>query len=54
MLVRGMTLIHTVPIRLTARPVTINQDMKALIPNGDVDPLACFAYNPFTPCCWPW
>jgi type I restriction enzyme S subunit len=37
--VRGMILVHTVPIRLTRRPVTINQDMKALIPREGVDPL---------------
>ncbi len=30
--VRGMRLIHTVPICLTQVPVTINQDLKALVP----------------------
>ncbi len=32
--VRGMILVHTVPIRINSVPVTINQDMKALIPKG--------------------
>jgi type I restriction enzyme, S subunit len=35
-LVRGMTLIHTVPIRLTAVPLTINQDVKALVPRREL------------------
>jgi len=35
--VRGMILIHSVPVGLTMKPVTINQDMKALIPNGEID-----------------
>ena len=30
--VRGMILVHSVPVALTQREVTINQDMKALIP----------------------
>lgn len=30
--VRGMILAHSVPVAVTARPVTINQDMKALLP----------------------
>jgi type I restriction enzyme S subunit len=30
--VRGMILLHTVPVALTAAPVTVNQDMKALHP----------------------
>ncbi len=34
--VRGMILAHTVPVALTSRPVTINQDMKALFPRPDV------------------
>ena len=33
MVVRGMILIHSVPVALTQKSVTINQDMKALIPN---------------------
>lgn len=36
-LVRGMTLIHTVPIRITGVPVTINQDVKALMPRQPLD-----------------
>lgn len=31
--VRGMILAHTFPVALNAVPVTINQDMKALVPN---------------------
>ncbi|EHK5111151.1 restriction endonuclease subunit S [Vibrio parahaemolyticus] len=38
MVVRGMILIHSVPVALTTKPVTINQDMKALIPNKDIQP----------------
>ncbi len=34
--VRGMILAHTVPIRLNAVPVTLNQDMKALVPSSAV------------------
>jgi type I restriction enzyme S subunit len=36
MVTRGMILDHTVPIALTERPLTINQDMKALVPRGDL------------------
>jgi type I restriction enzyme S subunit len=36
MVTRGMILDHTVPIALAERPLTINQDMKALIPRGDL------------------
>jgi type I restriction enzyme S subunit len=32
LVVRGMILSHTVPVALTTAPVTINQDMKALMP----------------------
>ncbi|AKU91182.1 Type I restriction-modification system, specificity subunit S [Vulgatibacter incomptus] len=32
MVTRGMILDHTVPISLAMRPLTINQDMKALVP----------------------
>ena len=32
MVVRGMILIHSFPVALTQRPLTINQDMKALVP----------------------
>jgi type I restriction enzyme S subunit len=34
--VRGMILAHTVPIRFNAVPVTLNQDMKALVPSSAV------------------
>lgn len=34
--VRGMILIHTVPVAQSLVPMTINQDMKALIPNQSV------------------
>jgi len=33
--VRGMILAHTFPVAVTRVPVTINQDMKALLPNED-------------------
>lgn len=33
---RGMILDHTVPVALTTAPVTINQDMKALLPRGRI------------------
>lgn len=36
-LIRGMTLVHTVPVRLSAIPLTIDQDIKALIPLGPVE-----------------
>lgn len=36
--VRGMILVHTVPIAITSTPVTINQDMKALMPIKSIDP----------------
>jgi type I restriction enzyme S subunit len=35
--VRGMILAHTVPIRVNAAPVVINQDLKALVPTELVD-----------------
>ncbi|EPG0370495.1 restriction endonuclease subunit S [Photobacterium damselae] len=38
MVVRGMILIHSVPVALTIKPVTINQDMKALIPSAKILP----------------
>ena len=34
--VRGMILAHTVPLAQTAAPITINQDIKALIPSTEV------------------
>ena len=37
--VRGMILVHTVPIRTNAIPVTVNQDMKAIVPNEQVNPI---------------
>jgi len=36
--VRGMILAHTVPIRICRVPVGINQDMKALLPKQPLDP----------------
>lgn len=36
---RGMILAHTVPIRINSVPVTINQDMKALLPRSRVQPV---------------
>src|SRR5262249_34604178 len=36
-LVRGMTLLKEVPVGVTERAVTFNQDLKALIPNREVD-----------------
>lgn len=35
--VRGMILAHTFPVAVTEVPVTINQDMKALVPNERID-----------------
>ena len=39
MVVRGMILAHTVPVALTETPVTLNQDMKALVPGPRVSGL---------------
>jgi type I restriction enzyme S subunit len=39
MVVRGMILAHTVPVALTEAPVTVNQDMKALVPESRVSGL---------------
>src|SRR5215475_6529823 len=36
-LVRGMTLLKDVPVGVTERAVAFNQDLKALIPNRQVD-----------------
>ena len=36
--VRGMILAHTVPIRMNIVPVTVNQDMKVLLPRAKVNP----------------
>jgi type I restriction enzyme S subunit len=35
--VRGMILAHTLPVAVTDAPVTVNQDMKALVPEPDID-----------------
>lgn len=35
MVIRGMILIHTVPVAVNRVPVTLNQDMKALVPGPD-------------------
>lgn len=40
--VRGMILAHTVPIALTQREVAINQDMKAVKFNSEIDPVFGF------------
>ena len=37
--VRGMILAHTVPIGLNRVPVAINQDMKAMLPTNEMDPV---------------
>jgi type I restriction enzyme S subunit len=37
LVVRGMILARTIPIAVTEGPVTVNQDMKALLPVADVD-----------------
>lgn len=44
MVVRGMILARKVPIALTAVPVTINQDMKALVPLPALDPAYLAAF----------
>ena len=36
MVVRGMILAHSFPVAVTARMVTINQDMKALVPPPEI------------------
>src|SRR5262249_26031488 len=36
-LVRGMTLLKDVPVGVTERAVAFNQDLKALIPNREID-----------------
>ncbi|MEA9765523.1 restriction endonuclease subunit S [Xanthomonas campestris] len=36
MVVRGMILAHSFPVAITARDVTINQDMKALVPPKEI------------------
>ena len=36
MVVRGMILAHSFPVAMTTAPVTINQDMKALVPPSDI------------------
>jgi type I restriction enzyme S subunit len=38
MVIRGMILDHTVPVAITAAPVTVNQDVKALRPRAGVAP----------------
>jgi type I restriction enzyme, S subunit len=35
--VRGMILVHSVPVAMTTSEVTINQDMKALLPKNEID-----------------
>lgn len=36
LVVRGMILAHTVPVAITGREIAINQDMKAIVPKGDL------------------
>lgn len=36
--VRGMILVHGVPIAITTNPMSFNQDLKGLIPNPNVNP----------------
>lgn len=36
--VRGMILARDFPVALIRRPMAVNQDMKAIVPNGSVDP----------------
>jgi type I restriction enzyme, S subunit len=36
--VRGMILVHTAPVAIARVPLTINQDMKALLTKGAIDP----------------
>jgi type I restriction enzyme, S subunit len=38
MVVRGMILIHSVPVAISRVPLAINQDLKALVPREGVDP----------------
>ena len=42
MVVRGMILAHTLPLAVTACEVTINQDIKAIEFNDDIDPIFGF------------
>ena len=35
--VRGMILAHTVPVAVTTVPLTINQDLKALVPSAGLE-----------------
>lgn len=47
--VRGMILAHSFPVALTQAPVTINQDMKALVPGHRLKPAFLFwALNGFS------
>lgn len=36
--VRGMALLHTLPVALVEQPLTFNQDLKAFVPAPDVNP----------------
>lgn len=40
--VRGMILVHTVPLAVTKLPVTINQDMKAIAFSSNIHPMVGF------------
>lgn len=37
MVVRGMSLAHSFPVAIVEEPVAFNQDLKAFVPNNDVD-----------------
>ena len=37
MVVRGMSLVHSFPVAIVEKPVAFNQDLKAFVPNADVD-----------------
>ncbi|PTT91218.1 hypothetical protein DBR42_04305 [Pelomonas sp. HMWF004] len=49
MVVRGMILVHSFPVARTAVPVTINQDMKALVPPTDFVPYLLLALQALRP-----
>ena len=45
LVVRGMILAHSVPVATTEVPVTINQDMKALVPDREIVHPVFFRYS---------
>lgn len=44
LLVRGMTLHNDIPLAITSRTVSFNQDVKALVPNKLAEPLFLLNY----------